>query len=156
MWTVEAEASGEIGAAADLVYDIIADYEVGHPAILPRRHFTGLEVERGGRGAGTVIRFGMKAMGRVQQARAEIAEPEPGRMLAETTLDGRAILTTFTVDALDERHSRVTIRSRWSGRGVSGLVERILAPRMLRRVYAAELAQLDRVARERLARGMPR
>ncbi|HSJ12784.1 MAG TPA: SRPBCC family protein [Longimicrobiales bacterium] len=151
MAALTAEAAAEIGARAATVYDIIADYHVGHPSILPPRYFTGLQVERGGRGAGTIIRFGMKLLGRVTMARAEVAEPEPGRVLTETILDRRGMVTTFRVDPIGERRARVGIATSWTARGIAGLVERLLVPRLLTRVYAAELAQLDEVAREREA-----
>lgn len=149
---IRAEASAAIGASAAVVYDIISDYHEGHPSILPPRWFTGLEVEEGGRGAGTIIRFGMKAYGSVRETRAAVDEPEPGRWLTETTLDPRHILTTFLVDSLNDRISRVTISSTWSAGGPVGWVEAMLAPRMLRRVFEAELSLLDEVARARQAR----
>jgi hypothetical protein len=147
---IRAEATADIDASAAIAYDIIADYREGHPSILPPRYFTGLEVERGGRGAGTVIVFGMKAMGRVTMSRAEVSEPEPGRVLVET-IAVRDLVTTFTVDPLGAQRSRVTIVTEWPARGVAGLIERLLAPAMLRRIYAEELALLNSVASERQA-----
>ena len=44
--------------------------------------------------------------------------------------------------------SRVRIETRWFTDGLNGLVERLVAPRMLRRVYEAELNLLDRYARD--------
>ena len=79
------------------MYRILADYRDGHPRILPRPPFVDLEVERGGVGAGTIIRFRMKSFGRIRNVRAEIAEPEPGRILLETDLDTEAV-TRFVVE----------------------------------------------------------
>lgn len=59
-------ASALISAPAQRVYDLIADYHNGHPRILPKPYFISLEVEQGGYGAGTVINFQMKLMGRIQ------------------------------------------------------------------------------------------
>jgi len=146
---VRVEAQSEIGADREDVYGILADYRAGHPSILPPEHFTGLHVEEGGRGAGTVIRFGMRVLGRERIARAEITEPEPGRVLVERVLDDRGLVTTFTVEPIDAGRSRVTIATAWEARGLGGLFERLFAPRLLRRVYRAELARLDRVARGR-------
>ena len=55
-------------------------------------------MEQGGIGAGTVIRFQMSALGQKRTLRAEITEPEPGRVLVETYLDSNGAVTTFTVD----------------------------------------------------------
>jgi len=144
-----AAASSEIGAGPRVVYDLIADYHDGHPSILPPEHFTRLDVEEGGRGAGTVIRFGMKVLGRERTARAQITEPEPGRVLAERVLDDRGFVTTFSVDPIDARRCRVTIATTWEARGLGGFFERLFVPHLFRRIYRAELAQLDRVARGR-------
>jgi len=85
-----------IDAPAEHVYAIIADYRDGHPRILPRPPFHDYEVEEGGQGAGTIVRFKMTAMGRTQAFRAAITEPEPGRVLVETYFDSQTV-TTFTV-----------------------------------------------------------
>ena len=53
----------------------------GHPQILPKPPFVSLEVEKGGIGAGTVIRIAMRVLGRLQTFGAVITEPEPGRVL---------------------------------------------------------------------------
>ncbi|HEX6941077.1 MAG TPA: SRPBCC family protein [Longimicrobiales bacterium] len=134
--------SAEIAAPPDVVYRILADYREGHPSILPPRWFTHLRVEQGGMGAGTVIRFGMKNGGRVREMRAEVAEPEPGRVLVERGLDERGTVTTFTVDPSGAGGTRVTIQTTWRAAGVVGFVERLLVPALLKRVYREELARL--------------
>ena len=140
-------ASALVEAPAETVYAILADYRDGHPHILPRKYFTGLKVERGGYGAGTVIRFGMRAFGKTREARAAVTEPEPGRVLVETALDEGGPVTTFVVEPVGGR-ARVTFKTELtSASGVAGAVERFVASRFLRRVYALELAQLDDFAR---------
>jgi hypothetical protein len=141
---VRVKATRQIAAPAGHVYDILADYRVGHPRILPSA-FVGLVVEQGGRGAGTVIRFGMKSFGTVKWARATVHEPEPGRVLLER-LDERSLETTFTVDPGERGVSLVTIETAWTPRGPGSLLERLLAPTFLKRVYAEELRNLERVA----------
>jgi hypothetical protein len=140
--------SAPVAAPAARAYGIIADYHHGHPLILPPKYFRGLAVERGGIGAGTVIRFEMKAFGTTRSARASVTEPEPGRVLVETIAES-GIVTTFTVDAdgAPDR-SRVTISTSAPSRGgLLGRLERAMSTRYLRAVYAEELRMLDEVAR---------
>jgi hypothetical protein len=138
--------SAEIGAAADRLYGIIADYRNGHPRILPPA-FTGLTVEAGGVGAGTRIRVGMRVFGRVMTFPAEVSEPYPGRVLVERNLGDRPSVTTFTVDRLDAVRSRVTISTELPARsGLLGRVERFLTTRFLEPIYTEELAKLAAVA----------
>ncbi len=59
----------------------------------------------------------------------------------------RRMLTTFTVDPEPYGRTRVRIHTRWYADGFAGLVERIVAPRLLARVYREELRLLDRYAR---------
>lgn len=118
MTQIHAQAAAAMDAPAEIVYNILADYQVGHPAILPEPYFTGLSVEQGGRGAGTVIITRMKVMGAERTFRMAVTEPQPGCVLVES--DG----TTTT-----------TLRSnRW----VKVLVEsRSLRTPSLRRAYSA-------------------
>jgi hypothetical protein len=138
--------SAEIGAPADQLYGIIADYRNGHPRILPAA-FTGLTVEAGGVGAGTRIRVGMRVFGRVMTFPAEVSEPYPGRVLVERNLGDRPSVTTFTVDRLEPARSRVTISTELPVRtGLLGRLERFLTRRFLEPIYTAELAKLAAVA----------
>ena len=142
--------SSIVAAPAPVVYGILADYREGHPSILPRRYFDGLEVARGGRGAGTRIRFKVRAFGAVRSVRAEVTEPVPGRELVETDMSTGAA-TRFLVEPTgDGRASRVTFETTWRRGGLGGWAERWLAPRYLRRVYRAELALLDQAAQARV------
>lgn len=146
-------ASMLVEAPAENVYAIVADYREGHPQILPRKYFTALEVERGGKGEGTVIRFRMRLLGRERTFRAAITEPEPGRVLAETNLNDGGAVTSFVIDP-DERgrHSRVTIITELrSTAGLYGLAERFLTAALLRRIYRLELKLLAALAGRRPA-----
>ena len=143
------EAAARVEAPADVVYGIIADYRKGHPQILPKQYFEWLEVEQGGRGEGTVIRFQMRVLGQTRVLRAVVTEPEPGRVLVETDTSGGGPVTTFVVEPEGPR-SRVTFRTELaSSGGPLGVLERFVLRRVLRRVYARELEQLGRVAVER-------
>jgi hypothetical protein len=128
-------------APASTVYGIIADYRIGHPAILPPQYFDDFVVEAGGQGAGTRIRFTMRSYGSRLQCQAHVTEPEPGRLLVET--DERTGTTTrFLVEPLDGGRARVTFETDYQARGLRGWLETLLVPRYLRTVYAAELQML--------------
>ncbi len=149
-------ASALIPAGPDQVYRIIADYRDGHPHILPRPYFVDLVIEQGGVGAGTVIRFQMRLLGRIQTFHAAITEPEPGRELQETDLNTGAV-TTFTVEPrADAQQAMVTIATRTTVRqGLSGRLEAWLATRLLHPIYVRELAQLGAFVAQQAGRASP-
>jgi hypothetical protein len=136
-------ASAHIDADPALLYAIIADYRDGHPHILPKP-FEGVVVEEGGIGAGTVYLLSMRVLGRTQTARAVITEPIPGRVLVETMVTGKAIVTTFTVDPDPTgRSAVVTFDTEMpTAPGPLGILERWLTRRFLQPIYYRELAQL--------------
>ena len=142
------QESAVIPAPPARVYGIVADYHLGHPHILPME-FHDLVVEKGGVGEGTEIRFQATLFGRTATLRAVITEPEPGRVLVES-YPATGDVTTFTADPAEGgRATRMTISTVMRGRGgVAGLIERLLLPRVLRRVYVEELKRLAEVAAE--------
>jgi hypothetical protein len=142
---ITASAERRIDAPARRVYGYIADFRQHHPNILPSQ-FSDLEIECGGVGAGTVHRFRMTLGGRTTDYRVRVGEPQPGRVLIESD-PARRMLTTFTVEPELDGGCRVRIETRWYTDGIQGLVERIIAPGMLRRVFREELVLLDRYAR---------
>jgi hypothetical protein len=146
-------AEAELIAPADQIYQILADYRHGHPRILPRPPFASLEVEEGGVGSGTVIRFTMRLMGRSEVLRGVITEPEQGRVLVETYPETGTV-TTFTVDPLgDRQHSRVQISTELEIRGgILGKLQRALITQYLRATYKRELKNLEAVVQEDLKR----
>ncbi len=135
-----------IRARPERVYAVIANYRDGHPRILPPE-FSGLTVEKGGTGAGTVIRFQMRVFGRKQACRAAITEPQPGRVLVETDLDNNRIVTTFRVDpGPASEQSQVTISTELAVRGgIPGAIERFMSTRYLLPIYRRQLALLAEV-----------
>ena len=135
-------ASALIEVPAAKVYGIIADYHNGHSHILPKQYFVSLTVEQGGVGAGTVIHFKMKMMGEVQTFRATITEPEPGRLLTETT--DRGAVTRFRVEPREDgQHAFVTISTETEiPNGLMGKFQGWLTTRLLRPIYVQELEQL--------------
>jgi Polyketide cyclase / dehydrase and lipid transport len=140
-------ASAVIPARRERVYSLISNYNDGHPRILPKQ-FSGLVVEQGGVGAGTVIRFQISLFGRKQTFRAAITEPEPGRVLVETDLDTNGAVTTFSVNPGGApADSHVTISTELPVRsGFLGKVERAITTMLLRPIYVKELQNLARVA----------
>lgn len=132
-------------ARRERVYSLLANYRDGHARILPRQ-FSDLVVEQGGIGAGTVIRFQMTLFGKKQTLGASVTEPEAGRVLVETYLNGA--VTTFTVDpGTAPADSRVTISTELPVRsGFPGWIEFKLSTLLLRPIYCKELQNLARVA----------
>ena len=145
MTEIYATAERRVAAPAERVYRILANYE-HHRRILPDA-FSDFKIEQGGVGAGTVVSFKVTAGGVTQFHRDTVAEPEPGRVLIETNDKGK--VTTFTVTPLGgpaADQTLVKIETRWPARGLQGLVERLVAPRMLRRLFSEELERLERYA----------
>lgn len=146
MRSFRVRVSALVPAPAERVYGLLADYREGHPRILPRA-FRDLTVERGGRGEGTVVRFSVRTLGSTRSFRASVTEPRPGRVLVESDPDAGTV-TTFTVTPLSGgRHARVSIETVGRARaGFAGWVERVLAPALLRPLYAEQLRRLAEVA----------
>jgi hypothetical protein len=149
-------ASALVHAPAEEVYAILADYRAGHPRILPAQYFACVRVEQGGTGAGTQIRFQMRAFGAARDFRAAITEPEPGRVLMETAVEvgpagadqKAAAVTIFTVIPREAgRSALVTIATALPARErVTGWAESFFTAEWLRRVYAQELKLLAAAA----------
>ncbi len=136
-------ASAVVPAAPQHVYGIIADYRNGHPHIIPPKHFRNLVVEEGGIGAGTKVRFEMVIFGKVQQAQSVITEPQPGRVLVESTTDGMAV-TSFIVEPVDGgKAANVTISTEMKSMGFIG---NALIKFLFRRIYREELVLLAEYA----------
>lgn len=141
-------ASKLIFSPAQRVYELIADYRNGHPRILPKPYFVSLAVEQGGYGAGTVINFQMKLMGRIQSFHSTISEPEPRHILVETEMNTGAV-TTFTVDPRSNgQEAFVTMTTTTDvPNGVIGKIQGWLTTQLLRPIYLKELDQLAAVAK---------
>ncbi|HEV2059153.1 MAG TPA: SRPBCC family protein [Solirubrobacteraceae bacterium] len=137
---------GAVGAPAELTYRLIADDE-HHRRFLPDG-FSDFEVLEGGVGAGTLHRFKVTAGGRVREYTMRVDEPEPGRVISESDQNS-SLVTTFTVTPAGADACAVRIETTWNGAGgIGGFFERTFAPRVMRKMYADELARLDAYARE--------
>jgi hypothetical protein len=134
-----------LDAPAGVVYHLISDYREHHrpEGFLPPA-FTDLVVEKGGVGEGTVVRFSSRLGGRSQTVTAAISEPQPGRVLVETS---PGLETTFTVEPAGDQRARVRFDTVFEVGGLSGLLVRLFGSRMLRPVYADELERLEQHAR---------
>ncbi len=140
---IHVEAERVIDASPAEVYMFLTDYETKHPRILTA-NFQQYAVERGGIGAGTVIRYRLHAGGRERPYHMQIDEPERGRVLRERDTDS-SLMTTWTVDpGLTPSQSRVTVATDWEGgSGMGGFFERTFAPMGLRGIYTEMLNRLE-------------
>lgn len=139
--------SRQIEAPASTVYNIIADYN-HHRNILPPQFFAGLDIEKGGIGAGTQILVHVDSMGMKDQMRMEVTEPEPGVILAERNVD-TGLVTTFTVKPVSATQSHIAITSVWEPpSGWRGWVDRLTTPLFMRYVYKQELNLLNDYAQK--------
>lgn len=144
MRTMHVAVSDTIDAAPDRVYAVLADYRNHHPHIVPKPFFASLRVEEGGVGAGTVVVADMDVYGTKRTFRLVVSEPQPGRVLVESDA-AAGLMTTFTVEPVDGgARSRVTIASDTQpSPGLQGWIERLINPAITRRIYRAELKQLN-------------
>lgn len=152
MGQIKVKAAAILNARPADVYAILADYQHGHPSILPRENLYDLRVEQGGYGAGTIIRFKIKVLGVEQSAYQRVSEPEPGRVLVEQDIDSaRNTTTTFTVTPVEnEQKSHVEISTEMNTRpGFAGVIERITISIVNPRIYRKELQLLEAFAQKR-------
>lgn len=137
------EASKIIDARPEALYAVIADYRVAHPAILPKP-FTGVTVLKGGYGAGTEIRAESQMMGMKIVYNMVVSEPEPGRVLREVD-EQNGIITDFIFESLEGGGGRTKVTFHTVMRlspGFKGLMERLMNPPVMRKMYRQELENL--------------
>ena len=144
MATLTALAERTIAAPAEQRFTDVADFRQHHPRILPPA-FQDFTVEAGGVGLGTVTssRF---TLGRTTETiRTRVARVEPGRLIEEV-VETHPMTTTFRFLPGGDL-TTVRIETTWEARGgLSGMLERLFAPRMLSEVYADELGLLAEYA----------
>jgi uncharacterized protein YndB with AHSA1/START domain len=148
MGRTRAQAERLIDAPPAAVYAVLADYTTHHPRIMPAPPFSNLEVEAGGVGAGTIFRITVRVLGRRQRLHMRVAEPEPGQVLTETNLD-TGVVTEFTVAPRDGGSRTLAgMASEWETKGgLRGLADRLVTPRLMGRMFAKQLHQLDQYVR---------
>lgn len=146
MTTLTASAERLIADSPGRLYELVADFAEHHPHILPNA-FSDFTVESGGVGIGTITASTFRMGGRTDRIRTRVVRAEPGRLIEEVVL-GRVMTTTFTFRP-DVSGTRAAIDTTWRpAGGLSGLLERRFAPRMLSRIYAEELERLETYAAE--------
>jgi uncharacterized protein YndB with AHSA1/START domain len=152
MSKIQVQASRVINAPAQTLYNIMADYRVGHAAVLPKPSFKEMIVEKGGVGAGTTFRLRTEFMGQSFHYHMIVTEPQPGRLLVETDLD-TGLSSRFTFEPLNGgSQTRMTIASEFvPGPGLKGVLERLLTPMMMRRVFTQELHNVAAYVRQQPA-----
>ncbi|GAC1394091.1 MAG: hypothetical protein NVSMB38_25060 [Ktedonobacteraceae bacterium] len=154
MRQINVKSAAILDALSEDVYATIADYRNGHPHILPKESIYDLQVEQGGYGEGTIIRFKAKALGVERTMHHRVSEPEPGRVLVEQDIDAvQNVITTFTVTPVEQgQKSHVEISTTMNASpGLTGLVESIVVPLINPPVYRKELKLLEAFAQKRRA-----
>jgi hypothetical protein len=126
--------------------------------ILPKSWFLPMEVEADGIGAGTRIRFQMRVFGKIQNYRAVITEPEPGRQLDEPYLEPKDVVSRFFVHPWAQDGGcevRITTEGKTRGDGLTGWMEQALAGACLRRIFRKELELPAALAESTVANPRP-
>jgi hypothetical protein len=146
------KAEAVLDARPEDVYATIADYRKGHPSILPKESLYDLQVEEGGYGAGTIIRFKSRILGVEQSFHHRVSEPEPGKVLVEQDIDTvQHVTTTFTVIPVEQgQKSQVEITTTMNtSPGLKGFVERVVVSIFNPPIYRNELKLREIVAQKR-------
>ncbi|QKW22144.1 SRPBCC family protein [Kitasatospora sp. NA04385] len=141
MGKVHATTERTYGADPARVYEALADYEVTRPKLLPAQYGE-YEVRAGGHGAGTQVHWKLQATeNRVRDCLFTVSAPSPEK-LVETDANSSMVIT-WTVSAVGESGSRVTVEASWTGAtGIGGFFERRFAPKGLNRIHDQVLANL--------------
>jgi hypothetical protein len=142
MGQVTSTSERVIDAPAARVRAALTDYETVRPKILTEQ-FSDYRVESGGQGAGTRARWKLAATRkRTRDCHVEVTESVDGALVERDT--NSSMVTTWTVEALAEGRTRVSVRTAWNGaRGIGGFFERTFAPKGLARIYDGVLKNLD-------------
>lgn len=142
MKTITIKVSDTVPANVEAVYAVIADYNVGHQAILPRPAFREMKVLEGGYGAGTRLHLHVRVWGQSTYFEQVVEEPEPGRVLIERDIN-TGQYSTFTLESLSDRETQVTITSVMPiSRGLKGFLERMSQPAIISKLFKTELQNL--------------
>ena len=141
MSKIHVEESSIINARAETLYGIVADYEVAHPAILPKP-MDGLRVDKGGQGLGTELTILVNVFGAKSSFRQRVTKSEPYTLIEESNIDND-LVTRFYFDALPDGKTKVTISTDFTPQN---FVERLLNPMLMYSMYKRELRNLEAYA----------
>jgi len=137
------EISAIIDSPPSRVYNILADYREGHPAILPKKYFSEIVLLEGGKGSGTIFESQLNFMGIRQKYHVEVSEPDPGHILVETDeITGGVV--TFIVKSFEggsKSHLTISMQNKVSP-GIKGYIEKLLNPYLNRRIFTEEIGLL--------------
>lgn len=141
MGKVYATTERTYGAEPARVYEVLADYAVVRPKLLPAQ-YSEYEVRAGGVGAGTQVHWKLQATEkRVRDCLFTVSAPSPEK-LVETDANSSMVIT-WTVSSVGESGSKVTVEASWTGAsGIGGFFERTFAPKGLNRIHDQVLANL--------------
>jgi hypothetical protein len=84
MGTLRVETERTVAADPSEVFGLVSDYAEGRPRYLPP-NYEGYEVEEGGRGAGTTVRYVLHAARRERPYRMQVTQPDAGLTVVERT-----------------------------------------------------------------------
>lgn len=149
MSKITVTVSSKVEAPANIVYNILADYD-HHRRILPPKYFPGLDIVEGGVGAGTRFTLHALSFGGKTQMHMAVTEPEPGAVLVERDVN-TGLVTTFSVKPVSPSESLVTFETVWQPLpGLKGLIDRYTTPFFMRIVYRQEMKILNDYARQQV------
>jgi hypothetical protein len=140
---IEVNLGRTIPATSDRVHALVADYVDERPRILPPANYLDYKVLQGGRGAGTLFSYRLKAAGRERPYEVEVTEPTPGATLVERDRNSSLVTNWTLTPASDGASTEVRLSTSWEGgEGIGGFFERTFAPRGLRRIQEEMLTRL--------------
>lgn len=126
-----------ISARPQEVYHLLADYELGHPSILPKPYFADLRVIEGGYGLGTVVEVDMNVFGVERTLNMRITEAVEGELLTEEDTTGT--VTHFLFEPVAQG-CKLTIDTTMSfPRTITGFIERYSTPMITAMIFRKEL-----------------
>lgn len=139
---IRVETERVVAARPEEVYSVLSDYKEQRPKILTP-NFLEYTVEKGGRGAGTEVRYRLHAARRERPYHIRVKEPLKGTVLTEQDTNSSLVTTWTIMPVQDGQQTNVHIISEWQGgSGIGGFFERTFAPLGLRRIYRTMLASL--------------
>lgn len=140
---IEFGASAVIPAKTEQVWAMLVDYRAAHPETLPKPAFANLDVKEGGSGAGTKFDLQMQVLGARRSLSMTVSEPEPGRILLEEDKDA-GVSTAFILDPVGDSCALNIVTSTRTSPGFRGIVESLITPFVVRRVFRKQLRLIAR------------